>query len=101
MKSRLIVLFRYSSIINIEISTASHTIKVAFTSIAANVTVSDCTGGSPVNADTSPLTVKILEVKTLNKKIIKLAANNPIMCGFNDIIQKKFLQTRPFSGNII
>lgn len=77
VKSKPIVLFLYSSIINIEISTASQTINIARISIVANVIVSNCTEGNPVNTNISSLIVKILDVNILNKKIIKLAANNP------------------------
>lgn len=89
MKSKPIVLSLYSSITNTEISTASHTIRVALTSIAANVTVSNWTGANPGSVDILPLAVKRLDVKTESRKMIKLAINNPAICGFNGTFLSK------------
>lgn len=68
---------------NVDISTDSHTINVAFTSKAAIVTVSNCIGGNPATEVFVP-EVKKVDVKMLTSKIIMFAMPRPIKCGLNE-----------------
>ncbi len=75
-------MFLYSSMIKMEINTASQTIKTARISITASVRVSNCTGGRLVNAEASPFAAKRDEVKMLSRKTIMFAASSPAKWDF-------------------